>query len=654
MIVELGHLALIIALCIAICQATLPLAGSQYGIRSWIALARPLARLQLLFILISFASLIYAFLVHDFSVRYVASNSNTALPVLYLISGVWGAHEGSLLLWALILAVWTAAVTVFSRSIPDNMVARVIAVMGMISTGFLLFMLFTSNPFERLQFPPLEGRELNPLLQDPGLAIHPPMLYMGYVGFSVAFAFAIAAMLNGSLDSAWARWSRPWTTAAWVFLTVGIVMGSGWAYYELGWGGWWFWDPVENASLMPWLVGTALMHSLAVTDKRGAFKAWTVLLAIAAFSLSLLGTFLVRSGVLTSVHAFATDPARGVFILGFLIVVIGGSLLLYAWRASTVKSSVRFEPVSRDTGLLLNNVLLIVLAASILLGTLYPILIDALGLGKVSVGPPYFNSIFIPLAIPLAWAVGVGPFLRWRKDSGQRLAKILIVPLVGSVVIGTLATLLVPPYFTWGALLGLITASWVLCSLLALVIRQMSIRHLLRRFGRSQLGMLVAHAGIAVFAIGICLTSIYSSQKDIQLALDESYDLDGYLFTFKGAERFSGPNFNGFRGVIEVTEDGKMVAELHPEKRFYQTGMPMTEAGIDGGITRDLYVALGEETVGRRAWVLRIYHEPFVRWVWAGGMMMAFGGLLAVFDARYRRRRLAAAAVSATPVGVPA
>lgn len=641
MITELGHFSLIIALCLAICQATLPLIGSQYGIHSWVALAKPLARLQLLFILIAFASLTHAFLVHDFSVRYVASNSNTQLPMLYLISGVWGAHEGSLLLWALILAIWTAAVTVFSRAIPDNMIARVVAVMGMISTGFLLFMLLTSNPFDRLEFPPLEGRELNPLLQDPGLAVHPPMLYMGYVGFSVAFAFAIAAMLNGSLDSAWARWSRPWTTTAWVFLTVGIVMGSGWAYYELGWGGWWFWDPVENASLMPWLVGTALMHSLAVTDKRGAFKAWTVLLAISAFSLSLLGTFLVRSGVLTSVHAFATDPARGVFILGFLIVVIGGSLLLYAWRASAVKSSVHFTKYSRETGLLVNNVLLVVLAASILLGTLYPILADALGWGKVSVGPPYFNSIFIPLAIPLAWAVSVGPFLRWRNDTKQRLAKVLALPFFVSLAFGTLATFIIPPYFTWGALLGLVTACWVVCALLVLIMRQMSIRHLLSQFGRSQLGMLMAHAGIAVFAIGISLTSIYSNQKDLRLAVDESYELDGYLFTFKGAERFTGPNFSGFRGVIEVTEDGKQVADLRPEKRFYQSGMPMTEAGIDGGFTRDLYVALGEETVGRQAWVLRVYHEPFVRWVWAGGLMMALGGLIAVMDGRYRRRRIA-------------
>ena len=461
MIPEIGHVALILALALAVVQAVFPVVGAHRRNYRWVALARPAAWGQLLFILIAYACLTYAFLVNDFSVAYVASNSNTKLPDMYRISGVWGAHEGSLLLWAVILAIWTGAVTLFSRSVPELMLARVVGVMGMVSVGFLLFMLLTSNPFDRLVNAPAEGRDLNPLLQDPGLIIHPPMLYMGYVGFSVAFAFAIAAMLGGRLDAAWARWSRPWTSVAWVFLTLGITLGSWWAYYELGWGGWWFWDPVENASFMPWLVGTALMHSLAVTEKRGAFKAWTVLLAIFAFSLSLLGTFLVRSGVLTSVHAFATDPARGVFILMFLGVVIGGSLLLYSWRASQIRSTVKFALFSRETGLLLNNVFLVVTAASILLGTLYPLLIDALGLGKISVGPPYFNSVFVPLTVPLAMLIGVGMLVRWKDDKAGRLVSKLVVPLVASIGAGFGLPLLLAPQFTWGAVLGLTLAVWI-------------------------------------------------------------------------------------------------------------------------------------------------------------------------------------------------
>ena len=639
MIPEIGHVALILALGLAIIQAVFPIIGAHRGIPAWVALARPVARTQLLFMLISYGCLTYAFLTNDFSVQYVATNSNTALPTLYLVTGVWGAHEGSLLLWALILSLWTGAVTLFSRSVPEVMLARVIGVMGMVSIGFILFMLLTSNPFDRLLNAPAEGRDLNPLLQDPGLAIHPPMLYMGYVGFSVAFAFAIAAMLGGRLDAAWARWSRPWTNVAWAFLTLGIMLGSWWAYYELGWGGWWFWDPVENASFMPWLVGTALIHSLAVTEKRGAFKAWTVLLAIFAFSLSLLGTFLVRSGVLTSVHAFATDPGRGIFILLFLCVVIGGSLLLYSWRASQIRSSIKFSLISRDTGLLMNNVFLVVACASVLLGTLYPLVLDALGVGKISVGPPYFNSVFIPLTIPLAIFIGVGPLARWKEDSAERLVRKLAVSLLVSLAAGFGLTLLLAPQFNWGAALGLVLAIWVvLTTILWLVDRaggRRSLLQMLLTLPRGGWGMMFGHLGVAVFIVGITLTSIYSTEKDLRLERGQSYSLGGYDFLFQGAERVKGPNYVAHQAVVEVSRDGKPVALLHPQKRNYQSGMPMTEAGIDAGLTRDLFVALGEPLGDQGAWSLRIYHKPFIRWIWLGFIFMAVGGVLAATDRRY-------------------
>ena len=639
MIPEIGHVALILALGLAIIQAVFPIIGAHRGIPAWVALARPVARTQLLFMLVSYGCLTYAFLTNDFSVQYVATNSNTALPTLYLVTGVWGAHEGSLLLWALILSLWTGAVTLFSRSVPEVMLARVIGVMGMVSIGFILFMLLTSNPFDRLLNAPAEGRDLNPLLQDPGLAIHPPMLYMGYVGFSVAFAFAIAAMLGGRLDAAWARWSRPWTNVAWAFLTLGIMLGSWWAYYELGWGGWWFWDPVENASFMPWLVGTALIHSLAVTEKRGAFKAWTVLLAIFAFSLSLLGTFLVRSGVLTSVHAFATDPGRGIFILLFLCVVIGGSLLLYSWRASQIRSSIKFSLISRDTGLLMNNVFLVVACASVLLGTLYPLVLDALGVGKISVGPPYFNSVFIPLTIPLAIFIGVGPLARWKEDSAERLVRKLAVSLLVSLAAGFGLTLLLAPQFNWGAALGLVLAIWVvLTTILWLVDRaggRRSLLQMLLTLPRGGWGMMFGHLGVAVFIVGITLTSIYSTEKDLRLERGQSYSLGGYDFLFQGAERVKGPNYVAHQAVVEVSRDGKPVALLHPQKRNYQSGMPMTEAGIDAGLTRDLFVALGEPLGDQGAWSLRIYHKPFIRWIWLGFIFMAVGGVLAATDRRY-------------------
>lgn len=651
MIPELGHFALILALCVALVQAVVPLVGAQRGAVAWMAVARPAARLQLLFVAIAFACLTYAFVVSDFSVAYVAHNSNTATPLIYRISGVWGSHEGSLLLWALVLALWTGAVTVFSRSIPERMLARVIGVMGLVSIGFLMFMLFTSNPFERLFPVPVEGRDLNPLLQDFGLAVHPPMLYMGYVGFSVAFAFAIAAMLGGRLDAAWARWSRPWTNVAWMFLTLGIALGSWWAYYELGWGGWWFWDPVENASFMPWLVGTALMHSLAVTEKRGAFKAWTVLLAIFAFSLSLLGTFLVRSGVLTSVHAFATDPARGVFILIFLCIVVGGSLLLYAIRAPKIRSPGQFNLISRETALLFNNVVLVALAAMILLGTLYPLLVDALGVGKISVGPPYFNLMFIPLAIPLALLVGVGAMSRWRSDDVGQLMGRLRWAMVISVVAGLLTPLLAEGDYQWQAALGMVVAFWVIASTARGVQERVRGRagkwSTWRNIPRGYYGMVIAHLGIAVFAIGVTLTSVYSVERDVRLAQGESYQLGPYVFRFDGVRRIDGPNYTASEGVVRVDRAGALVAQLQPQKRVYRAQPnPMTEAGIDAGLTRDLFVALGEPLGTEGAWSLRLYYKPFIRWIWLGALFMGAGGLLAATDRRYRvaARRTSSAA----------
>lgn len=645
MIPELGHFALILALSITVLQSTLPLIGASKGIAGWVHLAKPAARAQLVFVTISFGCLVISFVVHDFSVLYVANNSNTQLPLIYRVSAVWGAHEGSLLLWALVLSIWTAAVSFFSKDVPDEVVARVIAVMGLVMVGFLLFMLLTSNPFERLAIAPLEGRDLNPLLQDFGLAVHPPMLYIGYVGLSVAFSFAVAAMLGGQLDSAWARWSRPWTNIAWVFLTFGIALGSWWAYYELGWGGWWFWDPVENASFMPWLIATALIHSLAATEKRGAFKAWTVLLAIFAFSLSLLGTFLVRSGVLTSVHAFASDPTRGVFILLFLGLVVGGSLLLYSIRAPRIRSYVSFDLVSRESALLFNNVILVVAAISILLGTLYPLLLDALGVGKISVGPPYFNSVFIPLTAPLAMAMGIGAFMRWKKDSFSLVMKKMRVALVISLLVGGLFPLLFMSEFKWQAAFGLVLAVWVVASgvrgIVARTENKTNKLQALRRLPRGYWGMQVAHFGIAVFIVGITLTSLYSAEKDLRLVPGESHELGGYTFTFNGVITTQGANYTAFEGALDVTKDGQYIASLKPQKRIYlvQT-MPMTEAAIDAGLTRDLFVALGESldstSSNSGAWSLRIYHKPFIRWIWLGAIFMGLGGLLAATDKRYR------------------
>jgi cytochrome c-type biogenesis protein CcmF len=638
MIPELGHFALILALCMAMVQGFLPIFGASKAIAGWVHVAKPAAYGQLFFMLISYGCLTYSCIAHDFSVAYVAHNSNTALPYLYLISGVWGAHEGSLLLWGLTLSIWTGLVAAFSKQIPDSTRARVLGVMGLVSIGFILFLLFTSNPFARLFPSPAEGRDLNPLLQDPGLAIHPPMLYMGYVGFSVAFAFSIAALLEGRLDSAWARWSRPWTNVAWMFLTMGITLGSWWAYYELGWGGWWFWDPVENASFMPWLVGTALTHSLAATEKRGVFKTWTVLLAIFAFSLSLLGTFLVRSGVLTSVHAFASDPSRGIFILVFLSIVVGGSLLLYAIRAPRVKSSAGFELVSRESALLVNNVLLVVTAASILLGTLYPLVIDALGLGKLSVGPPYFNAVFIPLMAPLAVVVGFGVLIRWKSDDLKKLSRRLLWPAVACISIA-LATPLLMPFYSWAAVLGLSLALWtVAVSAVAFQQRLQTWSFArLKQIPSGFYGMTLAHLGIAVFVIGITFTSVYSIERDVRLAPGETLDLFGYVFKFHGIKQTQGPNYQAQQGYLTVDYHGETVAELKPQKRVYRVQtMPMTEAAIDAGLFRDLFVAIGEPLGAEGAWSLRIYYKSCIRWIWLGGVFMACGGLLAACDRRYR------------------
>ena len=660
MIPEIGQFALIMALCIAVVQGIVPMAGAALSNRSWMAMARPAAQAQFTFVALAFICLTYSFINNDFSVLYVASNSNSALPLIYRISAVWGGHEGSLLLWGFMLAGWGMAVSVFSKHLPDEMVARVLAVLGLVAVGFFLFMLLTSNPFERLLPAAVDGRDLNPLLQDPGLAIHPPMLYMGYVGFSVAFAFAIAALLGGRLDATWARWSRPWTTVAWVFLTMGIALGSWWAYYELGWGGWWFWDPVENASFMPWLVGTALMHSLAVTEKRGGFKNWTVLLAIFAFSLSLLGTFLVRSGVLTSVHAFATDPERGIFILGFLAVVIGSSLMLFAWRAPSVGQGGKFELVSRESFLLLNNVLLVVAAGTVLLGTIYPLVLDALGLGKLSVGPPYFESVFVPLMAPLVFLMGVGPMARWKKSELPDLVTRLRWGFASAVVIALLLPIVVG-HWTPMISLGLLLAFWVMISGFLNLRERLRASNqeggVLAKLGalpRSYWGMQLAHMGIGIFIIGVVGVGGYAEEKDVRMEVGDTTEVGGYVFRFDGVKQVPGPNYTAFRGQVYVTKNGSPVNVMHPEKRTYKVqGMPMTEAAIDTGLTRDLYVSLGEP-VSNGAWSVRVYHKPFVDWIWGGCFIMALGGFLAISDRRYRvlaRRQREILAAEADAVG---
>jgi cytochrome c-type biogenesis protein CcmF len=641
MIPELGHFALILALFIAGIQTFFPLMGAAKGNIAWMSLARPAARAQFVFVLLAFLILMYSFVENDFSLLYVATNSNSRLPVIYRISAVWGAHEGSLLLWALILCIWTVAVSFFSRSLPEPFVARVIAVMGAISIGFLSFMLLTSNPFERLLTLPLDGNDLNPLLQDFGLVIHPPMLYAGYVGFSVAFGFAIAALLGGRLDAAWARWSRPWTVAAWVFLTLGIALGSWWAYYELGWGGWWFWDPVENASFMPWLIGTALIHSLAATEKRGVFKNWTVLLAICAFSLSLLGTFLVRSGVLTSVHAFASDPTRGVYILAFLGVVIGGSLTLYAWRAPGTLQGGSFKLASRETFLLANSILLSVAMASVLLGTLYPLVSEALGLGKLSVGAPYFNAVFVPLMLPVSIIIGIGALTRWRSDSMMRVWQHLRFVLGGSVVVGVLIVVMLTRSALFETILGVGVALWIVAStLLVLFSRLKSSQDLasaLRSTPLSFFGMCLAHIGFAITIIGITVTSHHSNELHKRMGVGDSVEFSGYTFVLESFQEREGPNYNATEARVDVFKGSTQITTLLSQKRIYSArGQTMTEAGIDPGLFQDLYVSLGEP-LGDGDWSVRLFYRPFVRWLWLGAIFMCLGGLLAVLDKRYRQ-----------------
>ena len=654
MIPELGHFALILALALALCQSVVPMLGSYRENPAMMAVARSAALGHFLFAAMAFVCLAWAFVNDDFSVAYVAANSQLDLPTVYKVSAVWAAHEGSLVLWILLLAGWTVAVAAFSRGLDNAFIARVIAVLGLLSVGFLLFALLTSNPFERLPTPPPDGNDLNPLLQDPGLAIHPPLLYVGYVGFSVAFAFAIAAMLTGKLDQQWARWTRPWTTVAWLFLTVGIAMGSWWAYYELGWGGWWFWDPVENASFMPWLVGTALIHSLAVTEKRGLFKSWTLLLAIAAFSLSLLGTFLVRSGIIVSVHAFATDPTRGNFILAFLGIVIVGALLLYAWRAPGLDAEVGFRSLSRETFLLINNVLLVAAAGIVFILTLAPLVYDVLDIGKISIGPKLFEIGFLLPMLPLVFLVGIGMHVAWRQQAPAPLLARLRVPAVVAVAVG--AVVAVGIYGGRSALLvaGVVAAFWTILSAALPIVRSLRRAEGAARLSRAMLGMAVAHLGVGVFVLGATVVSAFSIEADRSLRVGQRLDIAGYEFEMRDVRgNVSGPNYRAVEGVVEVRRGGEFVGELRPQKRVYQVRPdPMTEAGILAGWNRDLFIALGDE-LGPGHWSVRVQYKPLIRLIWLGALIMALGGLIAASDRRYRqpieaRRSIGNAAPDAT------
>jgi len=654
MIPELGHFALILALCTSMVLAFVPLAGSFTGHTGWMAMARPAAAAQAFLVSLAYACLTWAFISHDFSVLYVANTSNTSLPLIYRISGVWGGHEGSILFWCFISALWTGAVAVFSKALPQVLLARVLSVLGFVSIGFLLFVLLTSNPFERLFPVPIDGASLNPLLQDPGMAIHPPMLYLGYVGFSVAFAFAIAALISGQLDAATLRWMRPWTNIAWMFLTLGISLGSWWAYYELGWGGWWFWDPVENASFMPWLVGTALIHSLAASEKRGVFKAWTVLLAVLAFSLSLLGTFLVRSGVLTSVHSFAADPTRGLFILLFLGVIVGGSLLLYAFRAHKLTSTASYELISRESALLLNNILLVVACSAVLLGTLYPLFVDALGFGKMSVGAQYFNAVFVPLMLPILLVVGLGAMLNWKRDKLVGRSVPLAILAVASIIVAALLTTQLLSYRV-GAVAAIAMAIWVSSSTVYGIVhrfrnkrkRLSAVMHTPAAFW----GMSIAHMGLAVFTVGVALTSMYTEERTVRMQVNDTHSIGGYTFEFVSLEDVRGPNFNAAEGRFDVSRDGRDIGQITAQKRFYDVRQDtMTEAGIDAGFTRDLFIALGEPLDRGTAWSVRIQTKPFIRWIWLGTIFMALGGLMAACDRRYRRVGVRAAALESTSV----
>ena len=640
MIPELGQLALILAMLLALVQGVVPVYGAWRGNSALISLARPVAAGQFVFVALAMGILVHAFLTFDFSVGYVAANSNLALPWYYRITAVWGAHEGSMLLWVFILNAWTLALAIFSRQLPDAFAARVLGVMGFIGLGFLAFIVFTSNPFLReLPMQP-DGADLNPVLQDPGMTFHPPVLYMGYVGFSVAFAFSIAALLGGELEQAWVRWARPWTNVAWAFLSAGIVAGSWWAYAELGWGGWWFWDPVENASFMPWLVGAALVHAQAITEKRGSLRSWTILLSLFAFSLSLLGTFLVRSGVLTSVHAFASDPRRGLYILGFLVVVIGGSLLLYAVRAPKVAGGRAFAIVSRETAVLIGNLLLTTAAAMVLLGTLFPLLGDALNLGKVSVGPPYFGFLFNLLMLPVVLLLPFGPYLRWGKGEIGVLKPVALRAGLAAIVCAVIAFLFVDAKLK--AIAGVAGAVWACVGTLLYVIKRWREMPRGRRFPAEMAGMLLAHFGVGIFVAGVMLSESLSIERDVRMEPGKIVQLGSYDFRFDGVRETSGPNWRGDEGVVTVMRDGATVATMHPQKRTYTRGQVQTESAIDAGIFRDIYVALGEPMdAGNRegAWALRLYQKPFIRWIWLGGLFMMLGGFVAAGERRFRTQK---------------
>ena len=643
MIAELGNYGLALALALSIFLAILPLVGAEKGNAKLMALGRPLTWAMFLALSLSFGSLFYLFALNDFSVQYVVNNSNSTLPLQYRLSAVWGSHEGSLLLWIWLLALWAVGVATFTRKMPEEAVARVLSVMGLISIGFMVFIIFSSNPFNRT-FPdfPADGRELNPMLQDVGLIFHPPLLYMGYVGFSVAFAFAIASLMTGKLDTAWARWSRPWTMAAWVFLTLGIVLGSWWAYYELGWGGWWFWDPVENASLMPWLAGTALIHSLAVTEKRSTFKAWTVLLAILAFSLCLLGTFLVRSGILVSVHAFASDPTRGLYILAYLVFVIGGSLLLYAFQGTKIKSLDNYQRYSRETLLLLNNVMLMAFLSVVFLGTILPLIHKQIGLGSVSIGAPFFNQMFLILMVPFAFILGIGPLVKWRRDQISAIRTPVMISLVMMIALGFGLPYLVGDRITATSGMGVMMSAIIVILSLYEMYTRATHRHSfltgIFKLSRSHWGMVFAHLGVAMTVFGIAMSHNFSIEKDVRMREGDSVQILDYNFTFKGLKITDGANYQGGTAEIEITRNGKQEAILHAEKRFYNVSkMGMTEAAIDWGFSRDLYAALGEQ-LDDGSWGLRLYYKPFIRWIWLGGLFMALGGLLCMLDKRYRIR----------------
>ena len=643
MIAELGNYALALALALSVFLAVLPLIGAEKANVKLMALARPLTWSMFLALSLSFGALFYLFAVNDFSVQYVVNNSNSLLPLQYRLSAVWGSHEGSLLLWIWLLSLWAVGVATFTRKMPEEAVARVLSVMGLVSIGFLVFIIFSSNPFGRT-FPdfPADGRELNPMLQDVGLIFHPPLLYMGYVGFSVAFAFAIASLMSGRLDTAWARWSRPWTMAAWVFLTLGIILGSWWAYYELGWGGWWFWDPVENASLMPWLAGTALIHSLSVTEKRSTFKAWTVLLAILAFSLCLLGTFLVRSGILVSVHAFASDPTRGLYILAYLVLVIGGSLLLYAFQGNKIKSLDNYQRYSRESLLLLNNIMLMAFLSVVFLGTILPLIHKQIGLGSISIGAPFFDQMFLILMVPFSLLLGIGPLVKWRRDQVSAIRTPVIISLIMMVALGFGLPYLVGDRLTVTAVLGVMMAAIIVILSLYEMHTRATHRHSFLtgvfKLSRSHWGMTLAHLGVAMTVFGIAMSQNFSIEKDVRMREGDSEQILDYQFTFKGLKITDGANYQGGTADIAITKNGKPEATLHAEKRFYNVSkMGMTEAAIDWGFSRDLYAALGEQ-LEDGSWGLRLYYKPFIRWIWFGGLFMAIGGLLCMLDKRYRIR----------------